>query len=154
MNRFGSLRPRRPSPAMVVALIALFVALGSGAYAAINLPANSVGTKQLKNGAVTRVKINAKGLTVPYATKATTLRGIYTYYGPAHSIAPGAIGGGTAACPAGSTLLSGGWQSGPAVNAGLLFNGPLAQKEWNVGIVNNSSTAITFQAIAVCTPRG
>lgn len=43
----------RPSPAMVVALIALFVALSGGAYAAINLPANSVGTKQLKNGAVT-----------------------------------------------------------------------------------------------------
>ena len=46
-----------PSPAMAVALVALFIALGSGAYAATNPPANSVGTKQLKNGAVTNAKL-------------------------------------------------------------------------------------------------
>jgi hypothetical protein len=51
---------RRPSPAMVVALIALCVALGGGAYAAIKLPRNSVGTKQLKKGAVTPPKLSAK----------------------------------------------------------------------------------------------
>jgi hypothetical protein len=45
---------------MVIALIALFVALGGTSYAAINaLPKNSVGTKQLKNGAVTAKKINS-----------------------------------------------------------------------------------------------
>lgn len=47
----------RPSPAMVVALIALFIALGGGAYAAVSLPANSVGSKQLKNGAVIESKL-------------------------------------------------------------------------------------------------
>jgi hypothetical protein len=46
-----------PSPAMAVALLALFVALGGGAYAAANLRANSVGTRQLRNGAVTNPKI-------------------------------------------------------------------------------------------------
>jgi hypothetical protein len=46
-----------PSPAFVVALIALFVALGGTSYAAITLPKNSVGTKQLKDGAVTGAKI-------------------------------------------------------------------------------------------------
>ena len=47
-----------PSPALVVSLIALFVALGGTSYAAITaLPANSVGTHQLKNNAVTGVKI-------------------------------------------------------------------------------------------------
>lgn len=52
---------RLPSPATVLALIALFVALGGTSYAAINaLPKNSVGTKQLKNGAVTKAKINQK----------------------------------------------------------------------------------------------
>jgi hypothetical protein len=40
-----------------VALIALFVALGGTSYAAIRLPANSVGTKQLKKNAVTLKKI-------------------------------------------------------------------------------------------------
>ena len=47
----------RPSPALVVACIALFVALSGFGYAAIKLPRNSVGTKQLKNSAVTGKKI-------------------------------------------------------------------------------------------------
>ena len=48
----------RPSPAMIVALIALFIALASGAYAAVTIPANSVGTAQLKDGAVTARKLH------------------------------------------------------------------------------------------------
>jgi hypothetical protein len=55
-NRFHSW-PRRPSPAMVVALIALFIALSGVTYAAVNMPANSVGTKQIKNNAVTGQKL-------------------------------------------------------------------------------------------------
>jgi hypothetical protein len=47
----------RPSPSMVVALAALFVALGGTAYAATKLPKNAVGTAQLKKNAVTGAKI-------------------------------------------------------------------------------------------------
>ena len=48
----------RPSPAMVVALVALTVALGGTSVAAVSqLAANSVGTSQLKNNAVTTPKI-------------------------------------------------------------------------------------------------
>src|SRR3954462_13377547 len=50
-----------PSPALVISLIALFVALGGTSYAAITLPANSVGTKQLKDGAVTPAKLRFGG---------------------------------------------------------------------------------------------
>ena len=74
-------RFRAPSPAFVIALIALFVALGGTTYAATSLPKNSVGSKQLKKnavtgpkikkGAVTAAKINPAGLTVPSATQAT-----------------------------------------------------------------------------------
>jgi hypothetical protein len=53
-------RLRAPSPAFVVSLIALFVALGGTTYAATSLPKNSVGTAQLKNGAVTTTKISKK----------------------------------------------------------------------------------------------
>ncbi len=73
-------RLRRPSPALVISVIALFVALGGTSYAAISLPKNSVGTKQLKNnavstkkiknGAVTAAKINTKGLVVGSANVA------------------------------------------------------------------------------------
>ncbi|HWF72723.1 MAG TPA: hypothetical protein VG186_05225 [Solirubrobacteraceae bacterium] len=42
---------------MVVALLALFASLGGVGYAATNLPANSVGTTQLRNASVTNHKI-------------------------------------------------------------------------------------------------
>jgi hypothetical protein len=48
---------RRPSPAMIVALLALFVSLGGAGYAATQLPRNSVGTAQLQANAVTRAKL-------------------------------------------------------------------------------------------------
>ncbi|HEY2053241.1 MAG TPA: hypothetical protein VGH14_04825 [Solirubrobacterales bacterium] len=43
--------------ANVIATVALFVALGGGAYAATQLPKNSVGTKQLKKASVTAAKV-------------------------------------------------------------------------------------------------
>ena len=43
------LRKLRISPAMVVACIALAVALGGTSYAAFRLPANSVGTREVRN---------------------------------------------------------------------------------------------------------
>jgi hypothetical protein len=49
------------SYANVMSTIAVFIVLGGGAYAATKLPKNSVGTKQIKNGAVTKAKL-AKGL--------------------------------------------------------------------------------------------
>jgi hypothetical protein len=58
------MRLRRPSPAMLVALLALFVALGGSSYAALQLRPGSVGTKQLKNGAVTSPKVKNNSLLV------------------------------------------------------------------------------------------
>jgi hypothetical protein len=48
---------RRPSPALIVATIALFVAIGGTTYAGITLPANSVGPAQLKRSAVVNSRI-------------------------------------------------------------------------------------------------
>lgn len=52
----SSLR-RQFTPSLVVSLIALFVSLGGASYAAITLPRNSVGGKQLKKNSVTAVKV-------------------------------------------------------------------------------------------------
>jgi len=52
--------PRKPQHltfANVVAFIALFVALGGVSWAAVTLPAGSVGTRQLKPGAVNSGKV-------------------------------------------------------------------------------------------------
>jgi hypothetical protein len=40
-----------------IALIALFIALGGTSYAAVAIPRNSVGTRQLRTGAVTPAKL-------------------------------------------------------------------------------------------------
>jgi hypothetical protein len=46
-----------PRHGTVVAYVALFCALAGGAYAAVKLPGNSVGTKQLKTNAVIGAKV-------------------------------------------------------------------------------------------------
>jgi hypothetical protein len=45
------------SYANVMATVAVFIALGGGAYAAVGLPADSVGTSQIKRDAVTRSRL-------------------------------------------------------------------------------------------------
>jgi hypothetical protein len=52
-----ALRPKLTFANVMVVLLT-FIVLGGGAYAASRLPKNSVGTKQLKNGAVTQKKIS------------------------------------------------------------------------------------------------
>ena len=59
MRRIGF---RRPSPSCVVAFVALLVALAGTSYAAIQLPAGSVGTKQLKKNAVISKKVKNRSL--------------------------------------------------------------------------------------------
>lgn len=61
--RLTSFLRRRPSPSLIVSFAALFVALGGVGYAATQLPANSVGSAQLRNGSVGNWKLafNAVG---------------------------------------------------------------------------------------------
>jgi hypothetical protein len=70
---------RRPTPATVIACIALAVALSGTSYAALVLPANSVGSKQIKNGSIQRIDLGAK--------TAASLRGQRGPRGPAGSSA-------------------------------------------------------------------
>ena len=46
-----------------IGLLALFIALGGTSYAAVTLPANSVGTKQIKKNAVTSSEIKTNAVT-------------------------------------------------------------------------------------------
>src|SRR5437868_6266284 len=47
----------RPSPALVISIAALVVAMAGTGYAAITIPAHSVGHRQLKRNAVTTVNV-------------------------------------------------------------------------------------------------
>jgi len=61
--RIRSLVRRRPSPAIAISLVALFMSLGGVGYAATQLPNNSVGPAQLQNNAVTNSKIKNSAVT-------------------------------------------------------------------------------------------
>ena len=89
----------RPSPAMVVACVALAIALGGTSYAAINLPANSVGTKQIKNNAVISSKVKNRSLSAVDFKSGQLPRGRVGPAGPAGQ--PGPTGSPGAAGPAG-----------------------------------------------------
>lgn len=112
---------RAPSPGLVVAVVALFVALGGTAYAAASLPRNSVGTAQLKNAAVTKEKINKrtvaalKGRRGPMGVRGLQgIQGVQGKRGPSAAFAgsrPGAAFTGTGSLgslsvPAGSYVIA------------------------------------------------
>jgi hypothetical protein len=80
------LRPRRPSPAMVVALVALVAALGGTAYAAGQINGNSIkrqsiGGGKLKKKTLTGAQINVNKLgEVPLAKRTT-----HTFWAVVHN---------------------------------------------------------------------
>jgi hypothetical protein len=85
------IKGHRPSPAMLVALIALFVALGGTSYAAMKLPANTVGSAQVINGSLQTGDLAKK--------TAAALKGKPGGRGPQGM--PGATGAAGASGPAG-----------------------------------------------------
>ncbi len=66
----------KPSPALVISMLALFVALGGAGYAATALPKDSVGTAQIKNKAVTAPKLH-----IDLTWKKPTLTNSWAYGG-------------------------------------------------------------------------
>jgi hypothetical protein len=87
-------RALRPTPALVVAFIALFAAMGGIGYSAVSMKANSVKTKNIRHAAVTTDKIAdgavttgkfAPGAVAPNATNATNAANAMTLGG----VAPG-----------------------------------------------------------------
>jgi hypothetical protein len=101
-------RHRLPSPAMVVAIIALVMAMSATGYAASTIAKNSVGSAQLKKNAVSSTKVKngslkavdfAAGQLPKGATGATGATGAAGAAGPAG--AKGATGAAGAPGPAG-----------------------------------------------------
>jgi hypothetical protein len=59
------IKSHRPTPALVVAFVALFAAMGGFGYAAVKMKPNSVKTKNIRNAAVTTNKIADGAVTTP-----------------------------------------------------------------------------------------
>ena len=142
MNR---LRRYRPTPAMVVACLALAVAMAGTGYAATALPRNSVGPLQLKNNAVTAAKVKNGSLVRADFKSGQVPAGPVGKAGPAGPTGPAGPGAKWALVRADGTVVA---QSGgvtptakPAVGVYILdFGSSLAGK---LILVSSSNTADT-----------
>jgi hypothetical protein len=120
---------RRPSPALVIACLALGIALGGTSVAAVSqLGRNTVGTAQLKAGAVTNPKLRNNAVTSVKVANRSLLRADF---------APGQI-------PAGPT--------GPAGPAGPAGPPGLSGLE-RVELTSPSNSSLTRTASMAC-PSG
>jgi hypothetical protein len=113
----------RPSPAMVIACLALVVALSGTSYANIlNVPVNSVGTVNLKANAVISSKVkNRSLLAVDFKAGQLPVPGVSGYEvvegGP--SIVMNQIYNSVSmACPAGKKAIGGGGATGGGIIPG------------------------------------
>src|SRR4051794_38972061 len=110
---------RRPSPAMVVALIALFLALAGTAYAAQKINGNAIekqtiGAGKLKKKTLTGFQINTAKLgTVPFAKVST-----HTFWAVVHN--PGGQGNAALARASGPDITA--TEGGGAVTVAFPFN--------------------------------
>ena len=135
-----------------VAFVALIVALGGTSYAATNLPARSVGTVQLRPGAVTDAKVAVHSLT----SRVFAHRGSrYVVHAmPIPSAAGGAETGGLARCQHGERLVSGGYDVADPQDT-VTENAPIPKGDgdtprgWEVRVANPFPEGATVYA--VCT---
>ncbi len=132
---------RRPSPAMVVACLALLIALTGTSVAAVNqLGRNTVGPLQIKNGAVTNPKIRNNAVTSAKVANRSLLRSDF---------APGQLPAGPTG-PQGPVGPAG--PAGPAGAAGAI--GAITVRSAAVTIDNTTATNgqyTTRSVDALCT---
>jgi hypothetical protein len=120
MARF---RAQAQSPALWIALVALFVALGGTGYAALNIASNSIGTKQLKRGAVKNPDLAANSVTGAKVKRRSLNRSDFK----ANSLPRGPQGERGATGLTGSPAFGAVLGRGEAVPAGTSFLAPSGQ---------------------------
>jgi hypothetical protein len=159
---------------MVVACTALLISLGGVSYAAVTLPANSVGTRQVINGSLLKKDFKSgqlprgrrgvpgdrgpDGATGPAGPAGASGPGgvtkVTTVDGPAVGMCPS--GGGdcqtavsTAICPSGSFVVGGGWQS--SSNDTVVESARATTvTSYLVIAINYAATTGTISAHAIC----
>ena len=172
LGKGGSVR--KPSYANVASTLALLVALSGAAYAAALAP-NSVGTKHLKDKAVSRAKIKDNAVNsakiAPGGVGASDIGGqqvgfdhlSFTPYdmnnlrvgGNIEVLAPNDNGQSFAHCDAGWYVVGGGWTVN---NYDVKIGGSFAE-DHNTWVVDGyypgaqTNPAVTIQARAVCVPE-
>jgi hypothetical protein len=162
------LRPKKPTPALVISIIALFAALGGTSYAAA-----TIGTAQIKNNAVTNPKLapssvgfqkvrfgaihnenianNAVGNGQLANGAVGTSKLNVRFISASTVVANGAEGVITAICPTGTSPITGGGGFGAIVGT-LLQTSQATSAGWQVTGLNYGSGAprlLTAQATCI-----
>ena len=151
-----------PSPAMVVAIVAVFLSLAGGAYALQGK--NRVDSGDIKTGAVKRGDLSrdavASGKVVDGSIKGADL-GVNYYVQTASLTVPGnLVNSGTVSCNTGDLATGGGWNTGaPAPNtqnaqASYPAGPSSAPNGWTVVLDNLTTQSITNTIYVVCTNGG
>jgi hypothetical protein len=143
---------RLPSPAMVVALVALFVALGGTAVAAgpivkRALLADNALKLQGKTLSAVVQQAAAEGAKLP--GPASSAAGLVSTKSTSASVAADGEGEFAASCDAGQKVVSGGYStSGPVIS---FDSRPTSDTTWSVYLANLSqSNAANISVYAVC----
>jgi hypothetical protein len=152
---------KRPSAALVVAMIALFVALGGTAgavvTAAVPLAKRAlVADNAKKLGGQTAAQIAGQGakaavaLSPPGAREASTAVGLVSTKTQPAQLGPGGGGAFQVVCDTGQKVLSGGFVADNAVIIAV-GNGPVSDTTWGIGLLNlDSSAAANVNLYAIC----
>jgi hypothetical protein len=150
----------------LIAYIALFVALGGTSYAAVALPYNSVGSRQLRDGAITNVKVKAHSLratalavgviptAAPKATLKTTI--VTGAYGPPSCGSEGCptppVGttmSYNANCPVGTVVVSGGFMEAYPNSEAVATSRPLRAGQGDPIAGSPGGWGVTFRVTAL-----
>jgi hypothetical protein len=170
-------RPRKlPSPALVLATVALLAALaGTGVAAVSQIPRASVGTPQLKDNAVTSSKIRPSTITSADVRNGSLLRADFRRgqlpAGPAGPQGPPGVSGReqvsaespqnsaapknvTVACPTGKVVIGGGVElSGPGrARVTVTENKPTGNNTWEAEAYEAVATGAGWKVVvhAIC----
>lgn len=158
----------RPSPAMIVALVALFVAMGGIGYAAAkigshDIKANAVKSRHIAGGAVTKhaihrgavvgVKIANRTVTagkladnsVRASKLAGTVDGLNSLNVPANDTASTTVN-----CPAGGQAIGGGFSTPQNGQVRVIRMRRSGDNAWSFGFRNTSGTPRTVDARVTC----
>jgi hypothetical protein len=156
----NAIRTRRPSAALVVAMVALFVALGgtAGAVVTAAVPlakralvadnAKKLGGQSL--GQLTARTAQAVAAAASAPGPASTAAGVVSTKTATGQIGPGGAQPFQVVCDAGQKVLSGGFISDNAVLI-TVANGPVNETTWGIGLLNlDDSAPANVNLYAIC----
>src|ERR1700733_10564585 len=153
---------RRPSAALVLSSVALFLALGGGAYAAAssdtkqdkkiaNSAAKAYFNHHIAGASVSRANFAKTAPTAPPASSAPIAK--VTYVTNPVSVSPSGVAVlVTANCPAGTTVIGGGGQVSDETSTFVNDTFPNGKTGWSVDYVNDGAAAVNSTTTAICAP--